>query len=242
MLIEKIKRKIHKKRSGETSMLYVVASLIGIVIFMMALSEYSNYVVVRHIEAVSDLAAVEAVRAYVDEEELRNERLTIKAENIPKIRDLYLQKVRSCLPDRAAKILRVEIPTIVDGVIEIPDDYETAVFPYSTSTAFVDMGDQQEGKQQWFLLGGTTPGTASAALVRDTSNINTASTKSKTSYIFTVKLTVIYKTNPLFGNLGGNLLNFVDIFTDTPVSIATVKNDRTVNCITIESQGKVTLR
>lgn len=242
MLKEKFKKRIRRKVSGDTMMLYVVASLIGIVVFMMALSEYSNYVVVRHIEAVSDLAAVEAVRAYVDEEELRNERLTIKAENVPKIRDLYLKKVRECLPNRAAKILRVEIPTIVDGVIAVPDNYETMTFPYSTSTAFIDMGDQQGGEQQWYLLGGTTPGNSSAALVRDTSNINTASTKSKTSYIFMVKLTVIYRTNPLFGNLGGNLLNFVDIFTDTPVSIATVKNDRAVNCITIESQGKVTLR
>lgn len=241
-MLEKLKVKLLRKQPGDISITYAVVCLIGVLVFMMAFTEYNNYLIVRHIEAVSDLAAVEAVRAFVDEEELRNERLTIKTENIPKIRDLYLEKVRKHLPMRTADILRVEIPTITDGTILIPDDYRTATFPNSTSEAFVDMGDQAEHTQQWFLLGGNTPGTASAALVRDTSNINTASTKSKTSYIFTVKLTVIYKTIPLFSRPGGNILNFVDIFTDTPITITTVKNDKSVNCITIESQGKVTLR
>lgn len=241
-MLDIFKNRTKTKVSGETSIMYVVGCLIGVVIFMMALSEYSNYVIVRHIEAVSDLAAVEAVRAYIDEEELRNERLTIKDEDIPKIRDLYLKKVREHLPDRGADIIRVEIPEIIDGVIYIPDDYETAIFPNSTSTAFVSLGDQIDGTQQWTLLDGTTPGNSACALVKDMSNINTASTKAKTSYIFMAKITVIYKTNPLFGSAGGNLLNFVDIFTDTPVSLTTVKNDPKVNCVTIESQGKVTLR
>ena len=239
---KKIKKKLWKQRSGELSIAYAVVTLIGVMVFSMAFIEYNNYMIVRHIEAVSDLAAVEAVRKYVDEEELRNERLVIKPENIPRIRDTYLEKVRENLPSRVADILRIEIPSIEDGVIEISDNYLTDVFPNSTSEAFVDMGDQQNRTQQWFVLDGTTPGDAAAAVVRDTSNINTAAKKQKTSYIFTVKLTVIYKTMPMFSRPGGNILNFVDIFTNTPVTIVTTKNDPTVNCITIESQGKVTLR
>lgn len=236
-----LKKRIEKKVPADTVIMYVAVILIGLTVFLIAIAEYNNFIIVRQLEAASDLAAVEAVRYYIDETELRNERLEIKESDIPLIRDKYLEKVRACIPNVSTAILRIEIPTIVDNVIEIPDDLETAEFPNSDSEDFVDYGDQYGGKQHWYLLDGNTPGTAAAALVQDFSNLDTASDHPRTSYIFTVKMTVIYKALPIFGRTG-SLLNFVDIFTDEPVTLHTKWSDKGISCVTIESQGKVTLR
>ena len=240
-MMEWLKKRIKKKVQADTAIMYVAVILIGLTVFLMAIAEYNNFIIVRQLEAASDLAAVEAVRYYIDETELRNERLEIKESDIPLIRDKYLEKVRACIPNVSTSILRIEIPTIVDNVIEIPDDYATTDFPNSSSDAFIDYGDQYDGKQHWYLLDGNTPGTAAAALVQDFSNLDTASDHPRTSYIFTVKMTVIYKALPIFGRTG-SLLNFVDIFTDEPVALHTKWSDNGISCVTIESQGKVTLR
>lgn len=240
-MMEWLKKRIKKKVQADTAIMYVAVILIGLTVFLMAIAEYNNFIIVRQLEAASDLAAVEAVRYYIDETELRNERLEIKESDIPLIRDKYLEKVRACIPNVSTSILRIEIPTIVDNVIEIPDDYAATDFPNSSSDAFVDYGDQYDGKQHWYLLDGNTPGTAAAALVQDFSNLDTASDHPRTSYIFTVKMTVIYKALPIFGRTG-SLLNFVDIFTDEPVTLHTKWGDKGISCVTIESQGKVTLR
>lgn len=230
-------------KRGTIMPVFVAICLISVIIVISALSEYNNILIVRNLEAAADLAAVESLRKYIDEDALRNERLEINEEDLPKIRDLFLEKVRNHMPDGSMQILRVEIPTVKDGEIVIPADFETAEFPYSTSADFVDYGSQQDDTQQWYLLGGNTIANSSVAIIRDTSNIDTASRKSRTSYIMTAKVTIIYETIGLLNNSDYNLLNYVDVFTNNPVSIETHQvNDKRVNCITIECEGKVTLR
>ena len=96
---------------------------------------------------------------------------------------------------------------------------------------------------EWYLLGGDNVGNSSVAIVRDTSNIDTNSKKSKTSYIMTAKVTVIYETVNYLNMASLNQLNFVDVFTDHPVTLETKQvADKRVNCVTIECEGKVTLR
>lgn len=232
-----------RKKRGVITPLFLLICMIGIVTLMAAITEYNNILIVRNLEAAADLAAVEALRTYVDEDAFRNERLEIKPEKFPEVRDLMLEKIRDSVPKGSMKILRIEIPEIRDGKVTIPDDYLTATFPYSTSTQFVDYGSQQEDTQQWWLLGGTNTGNSSMAIVRDTSNINTASSKKHTSYLVTAKLVVIYETVGLLNLAQKNILNFVDIFTDNPVSIETIQpTDRGVRAITIECEGKVTMR
>lgn len=244
ILSEKMMGKVVEKKKGSIMPIFVVVCLIGVVMILSALMEYNNILIVRNFEAAADLAAVESLRAYVDETALRNERLEINPEDYPKIRDLFLEKVRGSEPGGTLSVIRVEIPTVErDGTINIPVNYETAKFPYSTDNNFVDYGSQQNDTQQWYLLGGNNVGNSSVAIVRDTSNIDTNSKKSKTSYIMTAKVTIIYETINYL-NMGSlNLLNFVDIFTDHPVKLETKQvDDRRVNCVTIECEGKVTLR
>ena len=234
---------LKKKKRGSITPLFLVTCMIGVILFMGALSEYNNIMIVRNLEAAADLAAVESLRAYVDEEERRNERLVIKQEDMPRIRDLMLQKIRESVPQGTMNIVRIEIPTITDGKVVIPENFEEATFPYSTSIDFVDYGSQQGDTQQWFLLGGNTVANSSVAIVRDLSNIDTASRKTHTSYILTAKVTIIYETIGFLIRATYNLLNFVDIFTDHPVSVETYQSgNRQVSCITVECEGKVTLR
>lgn len=238
-----IQKTITTKKRGVIMPAFVAICLIGVIVVLSAVSEYNNILLVRNLEAAADLAAVESLRKYVDETALRNERLEIPEEDLPKIRDLFLEKIRTHIPDGSLNVVRIEIPTIIDGHISIPDNFETANFPYSTSTDFVDYGSQQNDTQQWFLLGGDTVADSSVAIVRDTSNIDTASKRSHTSYIMTAKVTIIYETVGLLNNADYNLLNYVDVFTDNPVTIETHQlKEKRVNCITIECEGKVTLR
>lgn len=232
-----------KKKRGIMMPAFLLICMIGIVVLMAAVTEYNNILIVRNLEATADLAAVEALRMHVDEEAFRNERLEIKPEDFPKIRDTMLEKIRENIPKGSMKILRIEIPEIREGKVTIPEDYINSEFPYSTSNHFVDYGSQQNDTQQWWLLGGTTPGNSSMAIVRDTSNINTASSKQRTSYIVTAKIVVVYETVGLLNRSDKNILNFVDVFTDTPVTIETMQpSDRGVKAITIECEGKVTMR
>lgn len=244
ILSEKIKKKVTQKKKGVIMPIFVIVCLIGVVMILSALLEYNNILIVRNFEAAADLAAVESLRAYVDENALRNERLEINPEDYPKIRDLFLEKVRGSEPGGTLRIVRIEIPEVErDGTINIPEDYETADFPYSTDTNFIDYGSQQGDTQQWYLLGGDNVGNSSVAIVRDTSNIDTNSKKSKTSYIMTAKVTVIYETVNYLNMVSLNQLNFVDVFTDHPVTLETKQvADKRVNCVTIECEGKVTLR
>ena len=243
VLKHRLKTMSAKTKRGTIMPVFVIICLIGVIVLISALSEYNNILIVRNLEAAADLAAVESLRKYIAEDALRNERLEIKEEDLPKIRDLFLEKVKTHMPEGSMQIIRVEIPTVKDGEIIIPENFETADFPYSTSTDFVDYGSQQNDTQQWYLLGGNTVANSSVAIVRDTSNIDTASKKSRTSYIMTAKVTIIYETIGLLNNADYNLLNYVDVFTDNPVSIETHQvNDKRVNCITVECEGKVTLR
>ena len=109
-----------KRKKGAMSMMFVIGSLAALVLFTSIIYEYSNIIIVRTFESAADLAAVEALRTYIDEDSLRNEDLQLATytagddnpdcydEGDPKciaVRDLFLQKIRESMPSHSAKVL-----------------------------------------------------------------------------------------------------------------------------------------
>lgn len=245
--LKKIKDKLNKKKKGVLSIPFVIACLAALVLFITILNEYNNVLIVRNLEATSDLAAVESLRAYIDEESLRDEKLEIKEENLPEIRKLFLKKVRENLPSHSYGIIRIEIPTVAaDGTIVIPDNYKDvdnqAIFPNSEDAAFAGPYATNSGARTEYLVGGDSTDVAAMSIVKDTTNLATSGEKKKTSYILTAKVTVLYKVNPLFNTIRTSLLNYVDILSDQVTSISTEQVDKNTMAVTIQAIGKVTLR
>lgn len=249
----KLKRTLKGKKRGVLSIPFVIGCLAALVIFVTALNEYNNYLIIRNIEATSDLAAVEALRAYVDETELRDEKLVIKPENFPKIRELFLEKIRDNLPSHSFKIIRIEIPTTVrDGnnvKIKIPANYanvdDTNAFPNSSKESFTGPYSTMSGERTEYLLGGTSTSEAAMSIVKDTTNLATSGTKTKTraSYILTAKVTVLYKVDGFYNTVRSSLLNYFDILSGDVTRVTTIQTaDKNVMAVTVQAIGKVTLR
>lgn len=252
MIKEILKKKLRGKKRGVLSIPFVLGCLAALVIFVTILNEYNNYMIVRNLEATSDLAAVEALRAYIDETALRDEKLEIDPGDFPEIRKLFLEKIRDNLPSHTYGIIRIEIPTInSDGTIVIPSGYDdpknTGIFPNSYLTSFTGPYETNNNTRTEYLMGGNTTSMAAMSIVKDTSNLATSGTKTKTraSYILTAKVTVLYKVDGLYNTVKTSLLNYVDILSsdvNAVTSIRTNQVDKNVMAVTVQAIGKVTLR
>ena len=247
IILNKLRKTSHinNKKKGALSIPFVIVCLIMVVLFTTVLTEFQHRLIIRNIEATADLAAVEALRAYIDEDALRDENLQIKEEDLPKIRDLFLKKIRENLPSSSYAIERIEIPTVVNRVVQLDEVGENQDFPNSDTTPFngphAAMEDGKEVRTEYYV-GGNSTDTAAMSIVKDLSNLATSGEKPKTSYILTSKVTMIFKSTSLLNNMTLSLLNYVDIFTDRSTSIVTNQIDQNTIAVTIQAIGKVTLR
>ena len=235
----------NNKKKGVLSIQFVIVCLVMVVLFSTVLTEFQHQLIIRNIEATADLAAVESLRAYIDEEQLRDESLSIKEEDLPKIRELFLKKIRDTIPSSSYAIERIEIPTVINGEVQLQEDWEDQDFPNSDTTPFdgphAAMQDGKEVRTEYYV-GGNSTDTAAMAIVKDLSNLATSGEKPKTSYILTSKVTVIFRSTSLLNAMEFALLNYVDIFTDRSTSIVTHQLDKNTIAVTIQAIGKVTLR
>lgn len=248
-MLKKIKQ---KKKKGMLSLLFVITCLAMVVIFTTILNEYNNFLIIRNCEATADLAAVESLRAYIDETALRDEKLEITTNDAGEpdlngIRSLFIKKIRENIPSHSYNIIRVEIPSVrSDGTVIIPTNYadttNQSIFPNTADTLFQGPYSLDGGKETAYYLGGDTTDVAAMSIVKDLTNLATSGEKPKTSYILTAKVTVIYKVHPLYNIIHSNLLNYVDIFSNRVTSIKTVQVDKNTAAVTIQAIGKVTLR
>lgn len=233
------------KKTGAMSIQFVLVCLVTVVLITTVLTEFQHMLIIRNIEATADLAAVEALRMYVDEQELRDENLVIQESDLPNIRRVFLEKIRENLPNESFAIERIEIPTLQGGTVQISEDYMNQQFPNSDTTPFNGPhATYQDGKaiRTEYYVDGTSTDNAAMSIVKDLSNLATSGEKPKTSYILTSKVTVIFKTTPLLNTVQYGLLNYVDIFTDKATAVVTQQVGPDSLAITIQAIGKVTLR
>ena len=250
-MIKKLLNKLNKsphivgKKKGVLSIQFVIVCLVMVILFSTVLTEFQHHLIIRNLEATADLAAVESLRAYIDEEQLRDETLTIKEEDLPKIREIFLKKIRDNIPSNSYTIERIEIPTVVNGEVELSEDWMNQDFPNSDTTPFdgphAALKDGKEVRTEYYV-GGNSTDTAAMSIVKDLSNLATSGEKPKTSYILTSKVTVIFRSTSLLNSMEYALLNYVDIFTDRSTSIITHQLDKNTIAVTIQAIGKVTLR
>lgn len=149
-MLKQYAEKLNRKKSAAMSLPYAVLLMVSLIVFTALLSQYNNATVVRNVEAASDLAAVEALRKYIDyadkamyydnppnegklsSEMLRNEELYIDPGDYLNIRNSYLELLRGALMPSLGNVLRIEIPTVQAGQIVMPSDYATTgIFEYS---------------------------------------------------------------------------------------------------------------
>lgn len=246
--IKQIKDAINKKglkKKGAMSVQFVLVCLITVVIIMTVLTEFQHHLIIRNLEATADLAAVEALRKYVDEQELRDENLVIQESDLVNVRKEFLEKIRENLPSNSFVIERIEIPTLENGVVKVEEDYNNQNFPNSSTTPFDGPhATMQDGKtvRTEYYVDGTSTDNAAMSIVKDLSNLATSGEKPKTSYILTSKVTVIFRSTPLLNKIRYGLLNYVDIFTDKTTSVITEQVGPNSVAVTIQAIGKVTMR
>ena len=257
MMLREIRRKL-KNRSGVVSMPFVIAVMAALILLSTIIEEYQSQMIIRQVEAAADLAAVEALRKNIDEVALRNEHLSIDTdgdgresyEDMDKIRTDFINMIRDSLP-KTTRIVRVEIPNIRNGNVEIPENCETATFPNSLAAAdggnmFLEGQETNDGKRVEYPLNGVTTDSAAMSIVKDTSGLMTSNseTKDRTSYFLSAKVLIIYKRYGLLSSARTAILNYVDIFQGEGAStrISTAQIDKHTARVTIQAIGKVTLR
>lgn len=250
-MIKRISEKLKKEKNGSLAIPMCILALTLIAVFTIQLTDWNNTHIIRSFEAASDLAAVESLRTYIDEKELRQERLELTGINgseaerlkvLNDIRDLYMEKVRASMPTGTGNVVRIEIPTIVSGKIEIPDGFDDSSFPLSSGGTWYGPVVVSPERTEYYL-GGHSADTASMTIAKDTSGLASSGNKARTSYFIETKCTVIYKTLGMFDSgATWNRLNYVDILTDNTITLDTKRIKNGMTAVTIQTMGKVTLR
>ena len=256
-MLNKLKEKL-KDESGVVSLPFVIAVMAALILTATILEEYQSQMIIRQIEASADLAAVEALRKNIDEVALRNENLAVDSngdgretfEDMDKVRTDFISMIRDSLPDNP-NILLVEIPTMHNGNVVIPNDISTASFPNSKpseegGSIFLEGEVTNDGKRVEYLLNGITTDSAAMSIVKDTTGLMTSNsdTKDRTSYFLTAKVLIVYKRYGVLSSARTAILNYVDIFQGEGENarINTAQIDAHTACVTIQAIGKVTLR
>lgn len=253
----KIREKL-KENKGVVSIPFVIAVMAALILLSTIFEEFQSQMIIRQIEAAADLAAVEALRKNIDETAMRNENLSIDSngdgresfEDMDKVRTDFITLIKDSLP-KNTRIVRVEIPTVRNGEVVIPANYETASFPNSAAsdeggTTFLEGEESEDGTRVEYLLNGVTTDSAAMSIVKDTGGLMTpnSDTKDRTSYFLSAKVLIIYKRYGLLSSARTTLLNYVDILSGEGAStrIKTTQIDKNTACVTIQAIGKVTLR
>mgnify|MGYP003307736789 CR=1 FL=1 len=252
----KNKKNLLKKKRGAMSLPFVILIMVSLITMFSLLSEYSNMLIIRNVEAASDLAVVECLRKHVDEDSLRyEESLYIPPEEFLDIRNEYIESVRNSAMQSVFAIKRIEIPEMDNGNVVLPGGYaEDGIYKYSynklpdgtrfvdSSVGFTEMQHMGNERDVWYL-GGDDEKYSSITIVKDRTNLQTSGIKEKESYIMTVKTTIVYNSIGLLSRMGYNFLKYNDIFNDDlpTTSIYTVQYDKGITAVTIETIGKVTL-
>lgn len=244
-----------RRKRGALSLPFVVTIVGAIVLFASILNNMKNNLAVRNFESVTDLAAVETLRAAVDEKALANERLSIDVdldgvetpEDMDLIRDEFISRVRDITLKNTPYAIRVEIPNVdASGNPYAPSDWSSGVFVNSQSSptsgeGHFGMKSGDESRYGYFL-GGTDTMNSAMSVVCDRTNLVTSGVKEKQSYIMTAKVMIIYKAMPLLNKFEHQNVSYTDIFSDSVTVISTARLGPDINAVTLQVIGKVTLR
>lgn len=247
-MLRLVKNKMKERKKGAISIITVLLSLGAVIILIGIITTYEHQMIIRNFEAVSDLAAVESLRKYMDENALRNEKLVVKEENLTKIRDDFLKRIRSNTPSKTYSILRIEIPTIdSDGNVVFSDSQIKEMdFPNSKTTSFYGpttvVNNNIDVAQTSYFIGGTTTDKCAFEISKISGNLAASGKKKKDAYILTSKVTIFFDTNSFINNLSFSLLNYVNILSGNERSVITKQIDKNTIAVTIQTIGEVVLR
>lgn len=246
--MQKLQKLWKPKKKGFISIVSVLLCLGAIVILMGIITTYEHQLIIRNLEAVADLAAVESVREVIDENSLRNEVLEVKADKMDKMRENFLRRIRDNIPTKTFEIIRIEIPTINgDGYVAFTGtDLEEMTFPNSKDAPFVGpttVVDSETGisRTSYFVGGGSTDRCA-MELARISGNLAVSGSKKKDAYILSSKVTIFFKTTSSLNNLSYSLLNYVNILSGNERAVVTKQIDKETIAVTIQTIGQVVLR
>lgn len=250
-----------KKKKGAISLPYVILITGTIIVFTSVFNQLKNNLAVRNFESTTDLAAVETLRRFIDEKALANEHLQIDANkdgvetsaDMDIIRDEFLASVRKSVFANTPYVLRVEIPDVDENGNPVPPaDWKNGSFENSQSAAtgtkghfgplhFIGSEDKPEERYAYYLDGTNTENSA-MSIVCDRTNLATSGLKGKQSYMLTAKVMIIYNVMPLLNSFERQSVNYTDIFDDNVTVISTERLAPSVNAVTLQIIGKVTLR
>lgn len=228
------------------SIQFVILIMIAIIGFITAFSEFEHQMLLRNLEASADLAAVEALREYVDETKLRDGELYLNPDDYGKIRDLYLKKIKQSVPFRTADVIAIGIPSVDSrGNVTLDDvnltDLNHVSFPNSTAQfvasatpskeTTLSIANAKQGLQGLWCLGwnGVTADASKYApmtiakldQINENNNKGVSGTKLKHSYVITAKITVLFKTSSLLNRLKSAALTYFDFLSNEPATVVT---------------------
>ncbi|WP_373262072.1 hypothetical protein [Hungatella hathewayi] len=247
-MLNSIKQMLSKKKKGAISIISVLLSLGAVVILIGIITTYEHQLIVRNLEAVADLAAVESLRKVIDENSLRNEKLEIKPENMKKIRKDFLDRIRDNVPNTTFEILKIEIPSIdsYGNVIFTGSDINTMSFPNSESSGFTGpttiVDNDTDISRTSYFVGGNSTDNCVLEVAKINGNLAVSGSKKKEAYILSSKVTIFFRTNSSINRLSMNLLNYVNILSGNERQIITKQIDKSTIAVTIQAIGEVVLR
>lgn len=250
-----------RKKKGAISLPYVILITGTVIVFASVFNQMKNNLAVRNFESVTDLAAVETLRKFVDEKALANEHLQMDADGDGKetsadmdlIRDEFLASIRKSVFENTSYAIRVEIPDVDENGEPVPPaDWKNGTFENSQSAAtgkkghfselhYIGSADKPEERYAFYLDGTNTENSA-MSIVCDRTNLATSGLKGKQSYMLTAKVMIIYNAMPLLNKFEKQSVGYTDIFSDNVTVVRTDRLAPDVNAITLQIIGKVTLR